>query len=161
MKKLIAAVLALCLLAGCSSGASALTVDVPQGFEKTSTKGVDAYYICADNSNINWVADKKSEVFSQTTAELLEKEVIAAVNDQKEGGMELSVTTNSFDFTKIAGYPAYIWDAAYTVEDTAMRQLVVCIDAAKQYTVTYTDTTADEKWMDAFYESAHGLILDQ
>lgn len=159
MKKLFAALLAVCLLAGCSSGASALTVDVPEGFQKTDTKGVDAYYIGKDNSNINWVAAKKSDTFADTTAEGLESAVLAAIADHKDSDLTVSVSTNSFAFTQIAGYPAYEWDATYTLSTGTMRQLVVCIDAAKQYTVTYTDATEDEIWMDTFYKSAEGLSI--
>ena len=150
----------LVLAAGCGKKASNkvvdYTVDVPSGFEEAEQDGVvKAWANPADNSNINVNITEKDAAFKSITADALREALVELFEESI--GEAPTITDKYFTSDEVCGMPAYQY--CYTIEviGVEMTQLVVCIDADKTYTVTYTDTTGS--WISEFEASAKNINL--
>lgn len=160
VKRSLAALFAVALVfaAGCGKKVNDhvvdYKVDLPESFQETETEGVTKSWVAADGSNINVNITDKISDFKKIDADMLRdalKEVFAA------GGAQPTITDKYFTSDEVCGLPAYQYCYDIVLEGLSMTQLVVCVDADKTYTVTYTDVTGD--WMEDFEDSAKNIQL--
>lgn len=161
VKRGLAALLALVLVlaAGCGKKAknhvTDYTIDIPNGFQESEQEGVTAYWAAEDHSSINLNITDKDAEFKTVTADMLRD---ALVQLFEEGyGMTPTITDKYFTSDEVCGMPAYQYCYDIELMGVEMTQLVVCIDADKTYTVTYTDTTGG--WISEFETSAKNINL--
>ncbi|MBD5117943.1 MAG: hypothetical protein HDT37_02335 [Clostridiales bacterium] len=162
VKRSFAALFALVLIlaTGCGKKTSNkvvdYNVDVPASFQEMEMEGVtECWYNAADNSNINVNITEKDAGFKKVTADALREAMVPLF--EATYGAAPTITDKYFTTNEVCGMPAYQY--SYTIELLGMEmdQLIVCIDADKTYTVTYTDTTGD--WMSTFEASAKNIEL--
>lgn len=162
VKRGLAALFALVLVltAGCGKKASNKVtdykVDVPSGFEEMELEGVTKCWAnAADNSNVNVNITDKDSAFKKITADALRDALEQAF--EATYGSAPTITDKYFTSNEVCGMPAYQYCYVIELGGVEMTQLVVCIDADKTYTVTYTDTTGD--WLKDFKTSAENIEL--
>ena len=171
MKKTLVLLLALMMigLAGCGSPDAVATednrvvvdyeIDVPEGIEKVEIEGLDLYYANADGSNINMTIMEKTAAddasFDGITAEMLRDTLQEGFLESYE--MEVSIEEDSLTQEPVCDFPAYQYLCSYEMSGVPLEQLIVCINADKIYTITYTDISGE--WMEAFQSSAQNIQL--
>ena len=152
-------VLVLVLTAGCSQKVNDhvvdYEVDVPSGFQSTEMDGVIECWVSADGSNINVNTTDKTKDFNKIDADVLRDALMQVF--QTTYGVEPTITDSYFTSDQVCGLPAYQYCYDIELAGTEMTQLVVCVNADKTYTITYTDVTGD--WMDEFEDSAKNIQL--
>ncbi len=134
------------------------TVDVPESFEPMEMEGLAAcWYNTADNSNINVnIMDKDATTdlgFKAITAEMLRLTLVSSFKEAY--GVEPEITDRYFTNDQVCGLEAYQYSYTMILEGQEMTQLIVCVNADKTYTFTYTDATGE--WIDTFEESAKNI----
>lgn len=137
-------------------------VDIPQSFGSTEMEGVVAcWYNAEDGSNINVnVVDKDAsfdESFSQIDASVM-KEALNAAFQQAYGSLP-TITDKEFIHCEVSGLPAYRYSYTIELNGMTMAQIIVCVNADRAYTFTYTDATADGAWMETFEDSAENIQM--
>lgn len=131
-------------------------VDIPSGFEEQEVEGVTkAWYNMEDRSNVNVNITEKDSAFKKITAEALKDAMVQLFEESYS--MTPTITDKYFTSEEVCGMPAYQYSYEIELNGVEMTQLVVCIDADKTYTVTYTDTTGS--WMGEFETSAKNINL--
>lgn len=161
VKRSLAALLALMLVlaAGCGKKVNDhvvdYKVDVPEGFEETEMAGITACWATTDGSNVNLNISEKTGDFKKITAGMLQEALVQMF--EQTYGSKPTITDKYFTNNEVCGLPAYQYCYVIELEGVEMTQLVVCVDADKTYTVTYTDTTGD--WMTDFEASAKNIQL--
>lgn len=162
VKRSLAALFAvmLVLAAGCGKKASNKVVDykvdVPDSFEEWEMEGVtECWANAADGSNINLNITDKTSDFKKIDADMLRAALVEVF--QATYGAEPKITDKYFTSDEVCGMPAYQYCYVIDLEGMEMTQLVVCVDADKTYTVTYTDTVGD--WLTEFETSAKNIQL--
>ena len=159
MKKKIAVLLALLLiLTGCSQASKKVVdykVDIPDGFESIEMEGVAACWYNGDGSNVNLNITDKDRGFSKIDADALREALITTFQSAYE--MEPTISDRYFTSSEVCGMPAYQYCYDIELAGVEMTQLIVCVDADKTYTVTYTDTVGD--WLTEFETSAKNIQL--
>ena len=165
MKKKIAFLFAVLMLAlaGCGSKVNDhvvdYKVDMPEGFAATEQEGVDACWMAPDQSNINLlIVDKDATTnagFKAITADILRDTVKSSMKEAY--GQEPTVTDRYFTKDDVCGLPAYQYSYDIELDGQAMTQIIVCVNADKTYTFTYT--TTGEEWLEAFEASAAAIEL--
>lgn len=171
MKKLLALLLAAMAvgLTACGPAASQATptpvvtgyeVDLPDGFEALEMEGVDRYYMNADGSNLNVLVSEKTEsddkAFGSVTADALREALEEGFLDSLEA--EVDITDVSFTQNPVDGFEAYQYTCTYALWGVEMEQFIVCVNADKLYTFTYTDTTG--AWMEEFQRSGENIRFE-
>lgn len=165
MKKKIAFLFAalMLVLAGCGAKVNDHVVDyhidLPDGFEETELEGADAcWFNAADLSNVNLLISDKAAgadaAFKLASADILRetvKETLAAQYGDTE------ITDRFFTKNDVCGLAAYQYGYSATVSGMNVYQIIVCINADKTYTFTYT--TSDDSTFAAFQESARNIQL--
>ena len=131
-------------------------VDIPEGFEETQMAGLDANWQNADNSSINLtITDATSESdFESIDAEMLKQ---AMDLQYKAAGFEAEFTDRYFTKDKVCGLPAYQYCFDVTLNGVDMTQIMVCVNADKTYSFSYTDASGN--WLDQFEASAKNIQL--
>ena len=166
MKKGIAFLLTVLMLAAAGCGAKAsdhvtdYQVDVPDGFVETELEGVAACWTnLADGSSINVSVARKSSAadtgFSSITADTARAALGSALEDRY--GAQAAITDRYFTQDAVCGLPAYQYGYDVTVGGRTVAQTVVCVNADRLYTFTYTDMTG--AWAGAFEASAQNIQL--
>lgn len=116
-------------------------LDVPEGFEEADPSELDvtACWYRADGSNINLnVTDKDSTTdlgFKAITADLLRTTLDSQL---KQVYSEVSITDRYFTKDDVCGLAAYQYCYDLTVDGDSMSQIIICINADKTYTFTFT-----------------------
>ena len=165
MKKKIAFLFAalMLVLAGCGSKVNDHVVDykidLPDGFVETELVGADAcWYNAADLSNVNLlIADKAvgaDAAFKIVTADIM-RETVAETLKGEYG--ETTITDRFFTKDDVCGLSAYQYSYDLEISGETATQIIVCINADKTYTFTYT--TSDDSTFAAFEESAKNIQL--
>ena len=72
-------------------------------------------------------------------------------------GAEPTITDRYFTSDEVCGLPAYQYCYDIELDGMKMTQLVVCVNADRTYTFTYTDVNGS--WMDKFEDSAKNIQL--
>lgn len=131
-------------------------VDIPEGFEETQMAGLDANWQNADNSSINLtITDATSESdFESIDAEMLK---LAMELQYQAAGFEAEFTDRYFTRDKVCGLPAYQYCFDITLNGVNMTQIMVCVNADKTYSFSYTDASGN--WLDQFEASAKNIQL--
>ncbi|MDE6281031.1 MAG: hypothetical protein K2M15_04465 [Oscillospiraceae bacterium] len=161
VKRSVAALFALMLIltTGCGKKTSNkvvdYTVDVPAGFEEMELEGVTDCWYHTDGSNINVNITEKDAGFKKVTADALRDAMVQLF--EATYGAAPTITDKYFTNNEVCGMPAYQYCYDIELMGMEMTQLIVCIDADKTYTVTYTDTNGD--WMGEFETSAKNIEL--
>ena len=134
-------------------------LDIPEGFEETTQEGVVACWYNADGSNINVnIVDKEAGLdatFSMINADVMRETLIAAF--KAAGGEEPTITDRFFTTDEVCGLPAYQYSYDIELSGVKMTQIIVCVNADKTYTFTYTDGSGD--WTETFEASAKNIQL--
>ena len=132
-------------------------VDVPEGFTSIEQEGVLECWAVADGSNINvnTTDGTDSETFSAINADLMRLALVSAFKDSGSG--EPTITDRYFTRNDVCGLPAYQYSYDIELDGQAMTQIIVCVNADKTYTFTYT--TTGEEWLEAFEASAAAIEL--
>lgn len=132
-------------------------VDVPEGFESIEQEGVLECWATADGSNINvnTTDGTDSETFSAINADLMRLALVSAFKDSGSG--EPTITDRYFTTNDVCGLPAYQYSYEIELGGQTMTQIIVCVNADKTYTFTYTTTS--EEWLEAFEASAAAIEL--
>ncbi len=160
VKRSLAALFAvvLVLAAGCGKKVNDhvvdYKVDLPNGFQETETEGVTKSWNNADGSNVNVNITEKTSDFKKINAQVLKDALMELFGAM---GAEPTITDKYFTNDPVCGLPAYQYCYDIVLEGVSMTQLVVCVDADKTYTITYTDVTGD--WMKDFENSAKNIQL--
>ena len=162
VKRSAAALFALVLIltAGCGkkSGSNKVvdyTVDVPAGFEEMEMEGVTKAWATVDGSNVNVNITEKDSAFKKINADAL-RDALLQVFEATYGAAP-TITDKYFTNDEVCGMPAYQYCYDIELAGVEMTQLIVCVDADKTYTFTYTDTTGG--WMADFEASAGAIEL--
>ena len=171
MKKALALLLALMVagLAACGSPAAEETedtrvvvdydIDIPEGFEEQAVDGMELYCVNADGSNINMTVMEKTAAddasFSEITAQMLRETIQQGF--QKAYELEVTIEEDALTQEPVCDFPAYQYLCSYEMSGVPLEQLIVCINADKIYTITYTDISGE--WMEAFQSSAQNIQL--
>lgn len=171
MKKTLAILLALMVigLAGCGSPAAVATednrvvvdyeIDIPEGFEEQEIEGLELYCMNADGSNINMTILDKTAAddasFEGITVEMLRETLQDGFQQTYE--MEVNIEEDSLTQEPVCDFPAYQYTCSYELAGVPLEQLIVCINADKIYTITYTDASGE--WMETFQSSAQNIQL--
>lgn len=167
MKKSLVFLFALVLLlpAGCgkkvNDHVTGYNVDVPDGFEETEMEGVkECWYNAADGSNINTtVTDKENgadAAFKIITADLTRETLTEMF--ESTFGVAPTITDRFFTKDEVCGLPAYQYSYEMELDGGQhMTQIVVCINADKTYTFTFTTSSSD--MVPVFDESAKNIQL--
>lgn len=135
-------------------------LDLPEGFEPIDQPGMEAcWYNGADQSNVNLgLADRDATTdlgFKTITADLLRTTLEAAF---KAEGMEVELKDRYFTKDEVCGLPAYQYSYEMELDGGQhMTQIVVCINADKTYTFTFTTSSSD--MVPVFDESAKNIQL--
>lgn len=121
-------------------------VDIPEGFEETELEGVDACWLNpVDNSNVNLlITDKDATTdlgFKAITADMLRATVVSQMKATYD--VEPDVTDRYFTKDTVCGLPAYQYSYELNLDGLVMTQIIVCINADKTYTFSYTTSDAD------------------
>lgn len=158
---LLAAMVALAL-AGCGARAGGHVVDyhvdVPGGFVETELEGAAACWTnLSDGSsiNLNVTGRDASGGFGSITAGTARAALESALKDRY--GTQPAVTDRYFTRDEVCGLPAYQYSYELTVGGRTVSQTVVCVNADRRYTFTYTDMTG--AWAGAFEASAKNIQL--
>ena len=134
--------------------------DIPEGFEEQAVDGLDLYYVNADGSNLNVLVSEKKEsddkAFGSVTADALREALEEGFLDSLEA--EVDITNVSFTQNPVDGFEAYQYTCAYALWGVEMEQFIVCVNADKLYTFTYTDTTG--AWMEEFQRSGENIRFE-
>lgn len=134
-------------------------IDVPDGFEPTEMEGLTACWYNADGSNINLnITDKDATAdvgFTAITADMMRMTLISTFKETY--GTEPTVTDKYFTRNDVCGMPAYQYAYDMDLEGTVMTQIIVCVNADKLYTITYTDGSGE--WLEQFEASAGNIQL--
>lgn len=170
MKKVMTILMTLCMaavLAACGGGGDTgdnrvvtdWHIDVPEGFTQQEMEGLDYYCVSEDGSNINMTILDKTEAddatFDEVTVEMLREALEEGFRTAYS--MEVSVDQDSLAWEPVCDFPAYQYSCTYELSGVALEQLIVCINADKIYTITYTDVTGE--WMEQFRTSAANIQL--
>lgn len=171
MKKTLVLLLALTMigLAGCGSPDAVATednrvvvdyeIDVPEGFEEQAVDGMELYCVNADGSNINMTIMEKTAAddasFSEITAQMLRETIQEGFQEAYE--LEVTIEEDALTQEPVCDFPAYQYLCSYEMSGVPLEQLIVCINADKIYTITYTDISGE--WMEAFQSSAQNIQL--
>ncbi len=172
MKKTLAILLALMMtvgLAACGAPAAEETednrvvvdyeIDIPEGFEEQEIEGLELYCMNADGSNINMTVLDKTAAddasFEGITVEMLRETLQDGFLQTYE--VEVNIEEDSLTQEPVCDFPAYQYTCSYELAGVPLEQLVVCINADKIYTITYTDATGE--WMETFQNSAQNIQL--
>lgn len=155
------------ILTGCGQSATGqdnrvvtdCVMEVPEGFEQVEVEGLDRYYSHVDGSNISLLVTDKSgaddAAFQGITAEMLRQTLEEGFVESY--GLEVEITQDSLAREPVCGFDAYQYTCSYELGDAPLQQLVVCVNADRIYTVTYTDISGE--WMEQFRSSAEQLQL--
>ena len=134
-------------------------IDIPEGFETQEVDGLELYCANADGSNINMTILEKTAAddasFSGITAQMLRETIQEGFQDSYE--LEVSIEEDSLTQEPVCDFPAYQYTCSYELAGVPLEQLIVCINADKIYTITYTDISGE--WMEAFQSSAQNIQL--
>ena len=166
MKKKLTLLLAVLMLvlAGCGSKVNDHVVDykldIPDGFVETEMEELEAIWVrSSDNSNINLNVVAKTSTtnagFKAVTADILRETVVSTLKDAYN--VEPTVTDRYFTKNDVSGLTAYQYSYDVEIGGQSMTQIIVCINADKTYTFTYT--TNDAATVKAFDESAKNIQL--
>lgn len=165
MKKKLAFLFAMLMLAlaGCGGKVNDhvvdYKVDMPADFVVTEQEGVDKCWKAPDDSNINLlIVDKDATTnagFKAITADILRDTVKSSMKEAY--GQEPTVTDRYFTKDDVCGLPAYQYSYDMNLAGIEMTQIIVCINADKTYTFTYTTNNAE--YLDAFDASAKNIQL--
>lgn len=129
------------------------TFDVPEGFEESQE--VDNLYVTAryplDASMIYYEVMDGDISLQLMTEEHFTKEAEEGLSQLY--GEEITLNMESFESTKIDGYPAFRILCRYEIQGIEITQLEYIINADKTYAVTYSQTN-DVDRMEEYEESA-------
>lgn len=134
-------------------------IDVPDDFEPMDQEGLDACWFRADGSNINLVITEKDSTtdlgFKAITGDMLKTTLVSSLKDAYD--VEPTITENYFTKNDVSGLPAYQYSYHLDLEDVEMSQIIVCINADKTYTFTFT--ASDDEIMETFETVAKDIQL--
>lgn len=162
VRKIVAALFAvvLVLTAGCGkkSGGKVVDYDVPMpmGFEETEQENVDKMWKDADGSSINVKITEKISDFETLTADALREAMIESFDSAY--GVKPTITDKYFTRTEVCGLPAIQYCFTIELAGVEMTQLMVSVNADKNYAFTYTETAGGD-WMNDFEDSAKKIQL--
>lgn len=129
------------------------TFDLPEGFEESEE--VEDLYVTAryplDTSMIYYTVMDQDTSLQLLTEELFKEQ--AEENLSRIYNEEIRIDIESFENTKVSGYPAFRILCRYEVDGIKVTQLQYAINADKTYMIVYSQTS-DYDWMEAFEESA-------
>ncbi len=140
-----------------SDQSDALTyrISIPKDFSEAEIEGMEFYYTAQDGSGISLNLQPKDPDFSQVSASLLNDALSDTfLQTYKE---DVAITDNYFTTVSVSGYPAYQYSVSYKLQDIAVTQIIVGVDADQTYTFTYTDLTGT--WNDTFKESINTIRI--
>lgn len=140
---------------GSSAQTSKYELSIPDDFSEMDIKGMEFYYVNEDGSSISLNVQSKDTDFDSVTADELRQALAASISQTYDE--ETDITDLYFTANTISGYPAYQYAISYTLQNTAVRQLIVGIDADQTYTFTFTDLSGS--WMSTFETSAGTIRL--
>lgn len=129
------------------------TFDLPEGFEE-SEEVADLYVTARyplDTSMIYYAVMDRDTSMQLLTEELFKEQTEA--NLRQIYDEDILIDIESFESTKISGYPAFRILCSYEIDDIKVTQLQYAINADKTYMIVYSQTS-DYDWMEAFEESA-------
>lgn len=130
-------------------------LSIPDDFSAIEVEGMEFYYVGEDGSSVSLNVQPKDADFSNVTADLLREALENALSQSYK--VDVTITDNYFTTETVSGYPAYQYSLSYELEETAITQLIIGVDADQTYTFTYTDLSGT--WMEGFEKSAKGIIL--
>lgn len=129
------------------------TFELPEGFEESEE--VEDLYVTTryplDTSMIYYAVMDRDTSMQLLTEELFKEQVEANLRWIYDEDVVIDI--ESFENTKISGYPAFRILCSYEVDDIKVTQLQYAINADKTYMIVYSQTS-DYDWMEAFEESA-------
>lgn len=129
------------------------TFDLPEGFEESEE--VDDLYVTGryplDTSMIYYAVMDQDTSMQLLTEELFKEQTEAELHRIYDEDIKIDV--ESFESTKISGYPAFRILCSYEADGIKVTQLQYAINADKTYMIIYSQTN-DYDWMEAFEESA-------
>ena len=129
------------------------TFDLPEGFEESEE--VDDLYVTGryplDTSMIYYAVMDQDTSMQLLTEELFKEQTEAELHRIYDEDIKIDV--ESFESTKISGYPAFRILCSYEADGIKVTQLQYAINADKNYMIIYSQTN-DYDWMEAFEESA-------
>lgn len=129
------------------------TFELPEGFEESEE--IDDLYVTSryplDTSMIYYAVLDRDTSMQLLTEELFKEQTEADLSRIYDEDIKIDI--ESFESTKISGYPAFRILCRYEVDDIKVTQLQYAINADKTYMIVYSQTS-DYDWMEAFEESA-------
>ena len=129
------------------------TFDLPEGFEES--EAVEDLYVTGryplDTSMIYYAVMDQDTSMQLLTEELFKEQTEAELHRIYDEDIKIDI--ESFESTKISGYPAFRILCSYEADGIKVTQLQYAINADKTYMIIYSQTN-DYDWMEAFEESA-------
>ena len=129
------------------------TFELPEGFEESEE--VEDLYVTAryplDTSMIYYAVMDQDTSMQLLTEELFKEQ--AEENLRLIYDEDIRIDIESFESTKVSGYPAFRILCSYEVDGIKVTQLQYAVNADKTYMIVYSQTS-DYDWMEAFEESA-------
>lgn len=129
------------------------TFEIPEGFEE-SEEAEDLYVTTRyplDTSMIYYAVMDQDTSMQLLTEELFKEQ--AEANLRGIYNEDIVIDIESFESTRISGYPAFRILCRYEVDGIKVTQLQYAVNADKTYMIVYSQTN-DYDWMEAFEESA-------
>ena len=129
------------------------TFELPEGFEESEE--ADDLYVTSryplDTSMIYYAVMDQDTSMQLLTEELFKEQAEKSL--RRIYGEDILIDIESFESTKISGYPAFRILCGYEADGIKVTQLQYAINADKTYMIIYSQTS-DYDWMEAFKESA-------
>lgn len=134
------------------------TFDLPEGFE--ASEDVEGMYVTGrypiDASTIYYTV-----VDQDMAMQLMTEEKFKEYTEEsfRETGENMEVMIDSFEQTKIQGYPVFRIRWHCQAGDVKVSQLAYAVNADKSYVITYSQT-GDYDWMEEYEASAETIRVE-
>ncbi len=112
-----------------------------------------------DIANFIFSESEPDPYFDQYTVDVMESAMEYALEDVLDP-MTPSVKVSELEYYEVMGVPAYRMRMSYVYSDMLLDQWVVCVNADKCYTFTYTQM-AETGWDDAFETSIASICFTE